>query len=96
MAADRIVIEIEGLMLEKLICRALTEGAEFLRIERPSRRLMRIEAASKSAKIILGMAEKYRLAHRIISVHGLSAIKRRIRERATLAAALITPAAAIP
>ena len=91
--ADRLVMELEGLMLERLINRALDEGAELAHIVRLTRRRISVAAAPKSARILRELAEKYHIECRIVRASGLSGIISRMRRRLSLAAAFAVTSA---
>jgi len=93
MAADRVVLTVEGLMLERLIDRAVLEGARFSKVRRTGRRQLTIETDSRGAAAIKALAERYRLDCKIISLGGISAGMAWLKRRATVAAAFITAAA---
>ena len=87
--SDRITLQLEGLMLEKLLNRALDEGACFHSIVHQSRRRMLIVSDTASAATLLALAEKYHLDCRIVRQKGLRSTLARMRRHATLPVALI-------
>lgn len=84
-----ISLRIEGLMLEKLIARAMSEGAVFRRIDRPDSRLMEIQADPASAQILCDLCERFSIRCEILSRRGQDAVLRRLKSRATLIAGIL-------
>lgn len=85
--ADLILIELDGLMLERLIMRALEEGAQFSRIIRLTRRRISVTCGMKSARILISLSEKYHIGHQIIEIRGLPMLLQKLKRRATITAA---------
>ena len=84
---DRITLELEGLMLDRLLSKALSEGAQFAHVARLTRRRITVACAPRSARILRGLAEKYHFDCRVASLGGASALWARAKARATAAAA---------
>lgn len=78
-------LEIEGGLLERLIGRALEEGAEFAEVRRISHRKIVVFAGEGSARILLELCERYRLNCSVVSRGGRSALRDLFRKRWTLA-----------
>ena len=87
--ADRVTLYIEGLMLEKLVMRALEQGATIADMRRLSRRELIVTAEEKSAKIVRNLAEKYSMRCEVRSKTGRAAYRSYLRARATLPAAFL-------
>jgi similar to stage IV sporulation protein len=90
---DRVTLYIEGLMLEKLVERALAAGADLSELRRLSRRELLLSAPMRSAKIVSGLCARYAIRCEVRGERGKSAYLRRIKERATLPVALLVCAA---
>lgn len=84
---DRITLELEGLMLERLLCRALAEGAQFAYVARLTRRRIVVTCAPRSARILRGLAEKFHIDCRITRIGGVSDLAARAKARITVVAA---------
>lgn len=87
---DRITLELEGLMLERLLCKALAEGAQFAHAARLTRRRIAVTCAPRSARILRALAAKYHIDCRVTRTGGVSAIIARAKARITLIAAFGT------
>lgn len=83
-------LQIEGLMLERLIMRALHEGAVFRRLKRMGPRSMIIETDPDSAVILTALCERFSIPCRIVLRKGRDAMVRRLKSRATLLAGMLT------
>ena len=83
-------LRVEGLMLERLIQRALHEGARFKSIRRDGPRAMILESDPESAAILTALCERFSLRHEVLSRRGRDAMLRRLRQRATLLAGMLT------
>lgn len=86
---DRVTLYIEGLMLEKLIERALEAGAAISEIRRLSRRELLLLAPYKSARIVQNLCARYAIRCDVRAEAGKSAWISRLRARATFPAALL-------
>lgn len=84
---DRITLELEGLMLERLLCKALAEGAQFAHVARLTRRRIVVTCAPRSARILRGLAEKFHIDCRVTRMGGVSALVARAKARITVVAA---------
>ena len=84
---DRVIIELDGLMLERLMMRALDDGAQFSRVIRLSRRRISVSCGMKSARLLMRLAEKYHIVHHVVEIRGVVMVLQKARRRATLAAA---------
>ncbi len=82
-------LRVEGLMLERLMQRALSEGAAFRSIRRDGPRAMIFECDSASADILLALCERFSLPCRILSRRGKNAMLLRLKRRATLLAGML-------
>ncbi len=83
-------LRVEGLMLERLIQRAVNEGAHFRSIRRDGPRAIILDADPESAKILIALCERFSLPCRILSRHGRDAMLRRLKRRGTLLAGALT------
>lgn len=79
-----LLLEIEGGLLEKLLCRALDAGAEFAEVRRISDRKICIFSNAQSAALVMELCERYRLKCHVLSRGGCSALVERLRRRWTL------------
>ena len=77
-------LEIEGGLLEKLLCRALDEGAEFAEVRRISPRRLAVYTDDSGAQCLLGLCERYRLNCAVRARGGRPALWDRLRARWTL------------
>ncbi len=87
--SDRITLQIEGLMLERLLSRALAEGAGFHRVVRQSRRRMLVVCDAFAADTLMALSEKYHLDCRIVRQKGFRTALAGMRKRITLPVALL-------
>ena len=83
-------LRVEGLMLERLIQRAVSEGAHFRSIRRDDPRAIILDADPESAKILIALCERFSLPCRILSRRGRDAMLRRLKRRGTLLAGALT------
>lgn len=83
-------LRVEGLMLERLVQRALSEGAQFRRIRRDGPRAMIFETDPFGAKVLTALCERFSLPCRVLSRRGKDAMLRRLKQRATLLAGALT------
>lgn len=83
-------LRVEGLMLERLVQRALSEGACFRSIQRDGPRAMIFEADPSSAATLSALCERFSLPCCVLSRRGRNAMLRRLRRRATLLAGAFT------
>lgn len=86
---DRVIVHIEGLMLEKLIERALEAGAVLTEIHRLSRRELLLAAPHKSAEIVKALCARYGIRCEVRKETGKPACVRYIKRRITLPLALL-------
>lgn len=82
-------IRVEGAMLERLIQRAAEHGAEFAAVRRTGSCTMHIDADERSAAILTGLCDQYRLNYKILRQGGISAFLHRVRQRRTLALGIL-------
>lgn len=85
-----VLLRVEGLMLERLIQRALSEGAQFRSIRPDGARALILEANPDSARILIALCERFSLPCRVLSRRGRDAMVRRLKRRATLLAGALT------
>ncbi len=86
---DRVTLYVEGLMLEKLIERALEEGALLSDVRRLSRRELLICAPSRSAKIVQGLCARFSIRCEVRAEQGRPAYVRYVKSRMTLPVAFL-------
>ena len=90
--ADRMTLELDGLMLERLLCRALSEGAEFSHIARLTRRRIAVTGAARSIRKLQALADRYHIENRVTHTGGFGALIMRMRTRFTVVAAFTVAA----
>ena len=77
-------MEIEGSLLERLLERALAEGACFAEVRRVSPGKISVQTDERSAQQLLQLCERYRLKCALCSHDGISAFLQKLRRRWTL------------
>ena len=77
-------LRVEGAYPERLLQRALGQGARFARVRREGARTLILATDEKSAEIVLQLCRKYGLNHRVLRHGGCSALMHRMRSRWTL------------
>lgn len=82
-------LRVEGLMLEKLTARALSEGARFARLTRVGRRTLLVETDAAGAAILEALCQRFSISCRRLENRGLYALRLRLKRRRTLLAALL-------
>lgn len=85
-----VLLRVEGLMLERLIQRALNEGAQFRRVSRSGSRMLLLETDPDSAGIVLQLCERFSIACEVVARRGRDAMLRRLKQRGTLLAGVLT------
>jgi len=83
-------LRVEGLMTERLLQRAIAEGAKFRSVRRENAHAIIIDADPESARIIAALCERFSLPCRVISCRGRNAMLRRLKRRSTLLAGALT------
>ncbi len=86
-------LRVEGLMLERLLERALEGGAVFSRVVRDGPRAMIFETGERGARVLNALCERHSLRLEIQRVTGLNALKRFFLRRWTLLPGLVLCAA---
>lgn len=81
-------LRVEGLMLERLIQRALNEGCAFHRIQRESPRVLILETDAAGAALLTGLCERFSLPCEVLARRGRDAMLRRLKQRVTLLAGI--------
>ncbi len=81
-------LRVEGSLLEKLIQRALREGARFARVRRAGPRAILVDADERSAAILQKLCERFWLDCRVLRRGGWAALADALRRRWTLAPGL--------
>ena len=87
---SEVCLRVEGLMLERLLQRALSEGARFSRVTRPDPRTLIVTCDPRSAVLLTGLCERFSLKCEELSRRGTDAILRRLKQRITLLAGILT------
>lgn len=82
-------LRVEGLMLERLIQRALNEGARFRRIERTGPRTLVLETDPAGAAVMTRLCERFSISCAVIDHRGRDAMLRRLKQRSTLLAGML-------
>ena len=82
-------LRVEGALPERLIQRALREGAQFARVRRVEPRVILVEADAHSAGIVRALCERYWLDCRVLRRGGWAAALDVLRRRWTLAPGLL-------
>lgn len=77
-------LRVEGAYPERLLQRALGQGARFARVRREGARTLILATDEKSAEIVLQLCRKYGLNHRVLRHGGCSALMHRMLSRWTL------------
>lgn len=86
-------LRVEGALLERLLQRALQEGAHFASVRRAGRRAITIATDARSADMLGALCRRYGLNCRVLRRGGLTALKDLLRARWTLAPGLLLCAA---
>jgi len=81
-------LRIEGLMLERLVQRALAEGAFFRMIQRRGPRVIILEANPAGAEILTALCERFSISCVVLSRRGPDAAFRRLKKRSTILAGI--------
>ena len=77
-------LRIEGRMLERLLARAMEQGAAFHRVARDGERALTLDTDARGARVVRALCERHSLPVEEVRVTGLSALKRFCRRRWTL------------
>ena len=77
-------LRVEGLMLERLLERAMERGATFRRVERDGERALTLDTGERGARIVRELCARHSLRLEETRVSGLSALKRFCLRRWTL------------
>ena len=85
-----VLLRVEGLMLERLIQRALNEGAQFRRVNRSGARVLLLDTDPVSAGIVLRLCERFSIACEVVERRGRDAMLRRLKQRSTMLAGVLT------
>lgn len=88
-----ITLRIECLMPEKLLNRAMAQGARLSSVRLSRGRFLTVECDAAGARVLLGLCERFSIPARIIRRRGGSAMLRYTRARRTLPAGLLLCAA---
>ena len=77
-------LRVEGLMLERLLARAMEEGATFAGVERDGERALTLDTSGRGARVVRALCERHALRVEEVRVTGLDAFKRFCLRRWTL------------
>ena len=77
-------LRIEGRMLERLLARAMEQGAAFRRVTRDGERALTLDTGERGARVVRALCERHSLPVEEVRVTGLSALRRFCRRRWTL------------
>ena len=69
-------LRVEGLMLERLLARAMEQGATFARVERDGERALTLDTSGRGARVVRALCERHALRVEEVRVTGLDAFKR--------------------
>ena len=87
---ERVKLCVEGYLLERFIEKALSEGVRFSLIRRTGWHSMELETDQAGADRVMALLEKYHMNGRILGLSGWPLVKRRLKNRLTLLAGLLT------
>jgi len=80
-----VTVRIRCLMPEKLIDRATTQGARFADVQLAEDNTLVVQCDARSARLLLDLCRRFNLEGHIVRLRGFSALRRFVRQRATLA-----------
>ena len=86
-------LRVEGLMLERLLERAMERGATFRRVERDGARALTLDTGERGAAIVRDLCARHSLRVEEVRVTGLNALRRFCLRRWTLLPGLLLCAA---
>ena len=84
-----VTIRIEGLMLEKLMERAMQEGARFKWVKRLGRREMLVETDGRGERVLSELAQRFSMGYEVTRRSGINFLIHVFRRRITLVAGLV-------
>ena len=79
-----VTIRVRCLMPEKLIDRATAKGARFADVRLSEDSALVVHCDAQSARLLLDLCRRFNLEARVIRLRGFSALRRFVRQRATL------------
>ena len=82
-------LRVEGSLLERLLQRALQQGARFARVRRTGRRTIVVASDARSAELLVALCRRYGLDCRMLRRGGWTAAKDTLRARWTLAPGIL-------
>lgn len=85
-----VTLRVEGLMLERLLERAVSEGAQLSSIRRDGNHALIVDADAQSAAILTALCDRFSLKYTVLSRRGRNAMLLRLKRRATLLAGILT------
>lgn len=88
-------LRIEGLMLERLLERAVGQGARFARVERDGPHAMAFETGARGARILRALCQRHSLRIETVRLTGAHALLAWLKRRWTLLAGLALCVAAL-
>jgi len=80
-----VTVRVRCLMPEKLIDRATAQGARFADMQLAEDNALVVHCDAQSARMLLNLCRRFNLEARIIRLRGFSALRRFVRQRATVA-----------
>ena len=88
-----ISLRVHCLMPERLLNRAVEQGARFARVSLPDSRTLLVDADPRSARALMALCRRFSVPASVERVGGGSAVRRWMKRRSTLLAGLVTCAA---
>ena len=79
-----VTVRVRCLMPEKLIDRATAKGARFADVRLSEDSALVVHCDAQSARLLLDLCRRFNLEARVIRLLGFSALRRFVRQRATL------------
>ena len=83
-----VTVRVRCLMPERLIDRATAQGARFASVQLAEDKALVVRCDPQSARLLLALCRRFRLEACVVRLRGLSALRRFVRQRVTLAAGI--------
>jgi len=80
-----VIVRVRCLIPEKLIDRATSQGARFDDVQLAEENALIVHCDAQSARLLLSLCRRFNLEARVIRLRGFSALRRFVRQRATIA-----------
>ena len=80
-----VTVRVRCLMPEKLIDRATDQGARFADVQLTEDNTLLVQCDAQSARLLLSLCRRFNLEARVTRLRGFSALRRFVRQRATVA-----------